>query len=1088
MGINADEIKIPEEIWEDLQTIGSPPPLIPELFLNNREEACENLFRVFSGQSLLLKIGTFYPDQFIPFIVAYFNTLDDEEKVEFGGRCLIISGINAWDSIVNKKEPHVLIVEFDLDEKSATGILLLSKAQRNRHSVVYRGVPGGSPEPNCAIIANPTSTQTQRALLNAGYPDQRARVLSQKCNGNLTHLLHYLLHASILPEWSQHSDAAELALASLIGSWDINSVADREIVEKLVGNSYGEWIRKIQNLSLIPDTPLTIIDGIWKFTSRYEGWYALGPKIFDEHLFRLNKVITTVLSEKDPKFDLPANERFAAIIHGKKLQYSYYIRKGLAECLALLGNHYNGLTSCSLGKAEDTALIITREIFKDADWILWASLDNILPLIAEGSPSEYLEVIETALLDKNCPFDQLFAQETSDSNYISGLLWSLESLAWDPEYFGRVILILGDLSLKDPGGKWLNRPINSLTSIFLPWLPQTCASYNQRKVIIETLIKENPNIAWKLLISLLPGSTQSSSGTYKPIWRNIIPEDWSSNLSNQEYFVQVQDFSHMVFLLAKSDQTKFIELIDYLDKLPQPTYKKVITYLKSKEFLSISEHLKQEIWAKLISYIKMHQRFPDAKWVMKPEKLKDLKSVIKKIEPSNPFHKHKSLFSASSLDWITKEKSHEEVELERKNLQNIAVIEILKTGGFESLLKFTRTVEQPWAVGSAYGNINENDNFSSILPKLINNEDKSLSQFSGGYINTRFNLLGWTWVDSIEKTNWDPSQLGQFFTYLPFSSDTWDRVNSFNHDTIAEYWKRTTIIPNKIDKSLLFAVDQFINNNRGFAAIDCLYRLFTKINFLDSEIIITALFTIQQSEEQINQYIIYEIIELIKAIQKDPNVNTDNLIKIEWVFLPLIKFESDIFPKTIEQRMADNPQYFCYLIKLVFHNSVEALSNNEGKEKSILKNGYQILNNWRIIPGIKNEIFDSSHFLYWIEEVEKETTKTGHLDIAQIIIGQVLINAPNDPDGLWIHQSIANILNKKDGKNLREGFTTALFNSRGVHFYSSGEEENKLSFEYNQKADSLEKYGYHRFASSLRQLSKEYCRDAEREKKRSFGE
>src|SRR5260370_26563790 len=41
----------------------------------------------------------------------------------------------------------------------------------------------------------------------------------------------------------------------------------------------------------------------------------------------------------------------------------------------------------------------------------------------------------------------------------------------------------------DPGGKWANRPANSLVDILLPWHPQTCASIDERKNVVIELVR-----------------------------------------------------------------------------------------------------------------------------------------------------------------------------------------------------------------------------------------------------------------------------------------------------------------------------------------------------------------------------------------------------------------------------------------------------------------------------------------------------------------------------------------------------------------------------------------------------------------------
>ena len=60
------------------------------------------------------------------------------------------------------------------------------------------------------------------------------------------------------------------------------------------------------------------------------------------------------------------------------------------------------------------------------------------PILAEAAPEEFLYAVEGALRKEPCPFDELFSQEGDDiitgRNYLTGLLWALEVLAWEEEY------------------------------------------------------------------------------------------------------------------------------------------------------------------------------------------------------------------------------------------------------------------------------------------------------------------------------------------------------------------------------------------------------------------------------------------------------------------------------------------------------------------------------------------------------------------------------------------------------------------------------------------------------------------------------
>ncbi|TFH65985.1 MAG: hypothetical protein E4G91_00390, partial [Candidatus Zixiibacteriota bacterium] len=518
-------IETPEQRWALLESFGAPPPLTPDLFLVNRDIARRKVDEVFSGGITQLKLETHFPRHVADFVAAHLHSMDENSKAESVGRCLIVSSTEIWKDLMTLPK-HFLVVSFDVDD-SDEATRLLQMAYNSGHTVIFGGTPGGLPHPYQASLPSPKAHQVREALEKAGHIEERARVLAQKSNGDLNSLMRIMQGGSLLPEWAQGTVASELVVAEYLGAWKERNEADIMIVEKLVGKTYGEWIGTMREIALRPGTPLIQIDDTWKFTARFEGWYALGPRAADEHLERLRLVAVSVLREKDPKFELAPNERYAAGIHGKVLTHSDSLRKGLAESLALIGSHPKALSSCIPRVVVATAILAVREILTGADWVLWGSLDGLLPLLAEAAPDEFLEAVENALGSAPCPFDMLFAQEGAGFmgwNYMSGLLWALETLAWDNEYLVRVVVDLGRLAARDPGGSYANRPGNSISTILLPWHPQTCATVPKRLAAVETLMKELPDVAWRLLLDLLPRPHQVSMGSRKPAWREIIPD------------------------------------------------------------------------------------------------------------------------------------------------------------------------------------------------------------------------------------------------------------------------------------------------------------------------------------------------------------------------------------------------------------------------------------------------------------------------------------------------------------------------------------------------------------------------------------
>src|SRR5260370_25101655 len=84
---------------------------------------------------------------------------------------------------------------------------------------------------------------------------------------------------------------------------------------------------------------------------------------------------------------------------------------------------------------------------------------------------------------------------------------------------GRVTLILDKLASIDPGGSTINRPINSLRELFLSRHPNNNASLSQRLAVLDLLIEREPEVAWELLIKLIPESGDISHPTSRPRYR-----------------------------------------------------------------------------------------------------------------------------------------------------------------------------------------------------------------------------------------------------------------------------------------------------------------------------------------------------------------------------------------------------------------------------------------------------------------------------------------------------------------------------------------------------------------------------------------
>ncbi len=899
------------------------------------------------------------------------------------------------------------------------------------------------------------------------------------------------------PDFYDSSFLAELTIANFFGAWDESAQSDKDIISHFSKKRYIDWIVNLREVLHDKETPLKLTNGVWTVVDRIALWKVLGNRVFDDHLDKFKDCAVEVLKELDPQFELPAEKRFAASIHGKVLKHSSGLREGMAETLSLFGSYGDTLTNCSQHKPESTAILSIREILGQANWQIWGSLNNLLPTLAEAAPGEFLNSVENALWQKPSPFDELYAQEGAGfagRNYMTGLLWALEGLSWSEEHLVRVAVILAELASHDPGGNWANRPSNSLTTILLPWHPQTLASIDKRITSIKAIRTDFPDVAWKVLLSLLPNQHQTTSGSHKPRWRNPLPEDWEPKVTHKEYWDQVTGYAKLAVEMAGEDLDRLKELVGKLDNLPKSSFDAVLEHLSSVAIIELPENELLPIWTSLTKFVGKHRRYADAKWALDAEIVARIETTASRLSPTSPEGLYRRLFSNRDSDLYEEKGNWQEQRKKLDERRQQAIQEILSASGIKGIIDFIDSVESPNKVGWALAVIANNEIDIDLLPDYLDAENINYQQFASGFAWGRYQRQGWQWVDELDRTIWSLTQSCQLLMYLPFEVDTWRRANEWLGNSESKYWQKVPVNPYQSDSDLLPAVDKLLEVSRPQAAIDCLAcRLHKKLP-LDSERTVRALLDAVSAKEPVNTMDSYHITELIKALQNDSATDQNDLFGVEWAYLTLLDRHGEAEPKLLEARLATQPDFFCEVIHLIFRSKNEEKHDEEPDEqkKAIATNAWQLLHEWKRPPGLHEDgSFSAKDFKTWLENVKDQCRESGHLEAAMIKVGEVLLYCPADPQGLWIVQSAASALNARDAKELRSGFSTEVFNSRGVQWVDpTGKPEQELAAQWRKKADAVENAGFARFAATLRGLSDSYDREAERiiEEHKSEGE
>jgi hypothetical protein len=1084
-GVSEADIEPAAVRWALLKGIGGPPPLTPEVFLGNREIARQSLDQLFEGNLLQLTLKTRFPDQIGDFVAAHIQLMEPDRRIEAEGRCLLVSSTNGWNISAALQDRHILVAEATLDLTGSVGTRLLQRARQAGHAVILGGPPGGTQNATTTILASPQAHQLADALRHAGYPDERARLISTKSSGNLGSALRLLQELSVHPEWAQGTEAAELAIAALIGGWT-EQAADVGVVEGIAGNAYGAWIATMRRVAHRRNTPLILNDGTWKFVLRYEGWYALGPHIYSEHLDRLRQALLTVLSEIDPALSLPPEDRFMAPVRGLELHHSADLRTGLAEALALLGSHPRALVSVANGMPERLASSVVGELLDGADWTRWATLNSVLPELAEASPEAFLTAVEEATETTDGPMDVLRGQErggVTGRTYLSGLMWALETLAWNPDYLSRVATALATIAERDPGGPWGNRPSNVLTTIFLPWFPQTAASLAARQKALETLAGTRPAAAWELLLSLLPGASTVSASTRRPAFRDWIPAEWSQETSLQQYWDDVIGYFDLAIRVAKEDGAKLAQLLEHADELPPNAFLQLLSTLQSPNTLALDESARSLVWSALVELIVRHRRHREATWAMPPDRIAQLEIAAATLEPADPGLRYGRLFTDQDFDLYEEAGSFESQREQLATRRRDAVEEVATEGGLNRILWLAERVDSPWTLGFAFGSTAQDEHDAALLPALLIGRDQRWAQFVAAYVRGKHATHGWDWVDALPITEWSREQIGRFLSYLPFDVPTWRRASTWLGIDESPYWTATTANPFEASGDLTHAIDQLIANKRPLAAIRCLYKRLHSEGSIDVERGLTALSSVATSIESAGSVNQHELVDVISALQSADTVDEARMASIEWAFLPILDRISGAAPRVLERSLATNPEFFCEVIAAVFQPAGKGPSGEPPERNVALgRSGYKLLSGWATPPGSVNGVdYDGKALERWLSEVRRLCGAADRLDVALVMVGHVLAHAPADADGLWIARDAANVLNGADAKKLREGFATEVLNQRGAHFVDpTAKPELELAASYRAKADSLESEGFIRLAATVRDIASFYEAEAGR--------
>ncbi len=1095
IGLPENHIETVDLRWKLLQSYGSPNPLEPDLFLGNRSNAIQRLNELLFGEQKELRLLTRFPDQVVDFVCAFVASLEDDRRVQVSSRALIISDPNVWTSVceIYEEKNLVLIADSSLELSGDSAGRMIQKAIASGHSVIYDAPYGGPNSDLTFRLQDPRINDIYRSLTSVGYSDHKTRAITDKCERNLNQVLRMLRNETLLPKWAEGEGSNDMVFALLAGSWNHNSLADREVIQRLTGKDYIEWARAIQNVAGLRNPPVINRNGWWKFISRFEGWNSLGRILDENHLRKLLEAVTAAIRADISQPGMRDTEQVQAFLKGKELNVSFELKKGLAESLAIIGSFPDIPESYTQWDIENFVGHAVREVlcgFGEAEWV---TLDKILPLLAEASPIDFLNIVREALEQENPPFiRQVFATNrfSSMSALPYGLIWALESIAWKQDYLKDTCVLLGKLSESVMESENKNQALQSLARILFPLLPQTMASSQHRMDVINVLLEETPSAGWILLPELFPKLKSVVTVNYRPVWREFIREHWDPVTSSQrELTTQLEELSDLVVELACTDFERLSDedFIELLPDLSTHAFNRVLCHLASDDILHKTDGQRLELWKKLAGLYRKHNGFADAWWSLNEKEVVEIGKVVKSIAPSDPIIVHKIVFSNDIYLLIDDPEDWDVSNREKDLLRKETMKELLDSSNQENVIDFAEDVEDSGNYGFYLAKFADSLTDQLLLPKKLEPDaTRKSTELAKNYVGHRWYLKGWNWVEGLDRSRWTPAQTGTFLSWMPFTTETWERAIEWLGEDEVEYWSRTHAhLPHDFEGSPDEAIDKLISFGREQAALECLaYLLHVKKPF-NHNLACKALLTLTPITRMPLENIAYNLSQVIKELQSDSDLPVDILLRIEWKHFELFKQHFGVLPKTIETQLSTDPAYFAKVVVIFHrHKSVPSAERRHltSYESDIIDHAvFMFGQHWRTLPGTDSHgSFHPSVFNEWLKEVYRRCGSPELIEEAQYFLGESLIHAPADPDGLWIHRAVAQAMNDSNAQAMRHSYFFALRNSRGVYkIEGTGVQERELAEKYQSKGDQLQDAGFHRLASTLFSVSQSYASEAD---------
>lgn len=412
----------------------------------------------------------------------------------------------------------------------------------------------------------------------------------------------------------------------------------------------------------------------------------------------------------------------------------------------------------------------------------------------------------------------------------------------------------------------------------------------------------------------------------------------------------------------------------------------------------------------------------------------------------------------------------------------------------------------PEAVGAALAAVRADDHADRLLPMLAldpdDAEQSADTRLAWGWAAGRFRDAGWPWADDACALDLPAAAKARILLISRDHPHGWEEAERLGPDVAEQYWLRFN--PYSLGSGLPHAehvCQALIGAGRVTAAAHVAAMTLRRgPDIKDRPAFLTGVLrcwiagAADDPEAASAEQRHFE--EILASLAQDPPPGAEQEIALlEWQLMPVLGYRADL--AAISRALTADPGLYVQVLNGVYRprNQPDGPASADADEgdgegdggaddergEGAAVHGYRLLSAYRGLPGLRPDgTVDAAVLRDWVTAVLSGARASGRGQIVELHVGEVLANAPSDPDdGTWPCRPVRDLLEELQSARVERGLVHRVLNSRGVTsrgVEDGGAQETDLAAKYRAKAASVAD-AWPRSAAVLRALAQSYDAD-----------